>query len=78
MAYSGAELFIRGLRQAGPNADATAVSRAMEGTRSTRDFFGNPDFTLSAPDHLANRRVRVAQIRNGRWENLTDYLPAQR
>lgn len=78
MAYSGAELFIRGLRQAGPNADATAVSRAMEGTRSTRDFFGNPDFTLSAADHLANRRVRVAQIRNGRWENLTDYLPAQR
>jgi ABC-type branched-subunit amino acid transport system substrate-binding protein len=78
MAYAGADLFIRALQTAGPNADALVVSRALEQTRTTRDFFGNPDFTLSASDHLANRRVRVAQIRNGRWENLTDYLPAPR
>lgn len=78
MAYAGADLFIRGLQQAGPEAGALAVSRALEQTRSTRDFFGNPDFALSAADHLANRRVRLAQIRNGRWENLTDYLPALR
>jgi branched-chain amino acid transport system substrate-binding protein len=78
MAYAGADLFIRALRSAGPAANAAAVSKALEGTRTTRDFFGNPDFNLSAADHLANRRVRVAQIRNGRWENLTDYLPPQR
>jgi hypothetical protein len=78
MAYAGADLFIRALRAAGPDADALAVSKALERTRSGRDFFGNPDFMLSASDHLANRRVRVAQVRNGRWENLTDYLPPQR
>jgi ABC-type branched-subunit amino acid transport system substrate-binding protein len=78
MAYAGADLFIRALQTAGPNADALAVSRALEQTRTTRDFFGNPDFALSASDHLANRRVRVAQIRNGRWENLTDYMPTPR
>jgi hypothetical protein len=78
MAWAGADLFIRALRVAGPGADALAVSKALERTRSPRDFFGNPDFMLSATDHLANRRVRVAQIRNGRWENLTDYLPPQR
>lgn len=78
MAWAGADLFIRALRVAGPGTDAMAVSKALERTRSPRDFFGNPDFMLSATDHLANRRVRVAQIRNGRWENLTDYLPPQR
>ena len=78
MAYAGADLFIRALRAAGPNPTAEAVSRALERTRTRRDFFGNPDFALGPADHLANRRVRIAQIRNGRWENVTDYLPPGR
>ena len=78
MAYAGADIFVRALQQAGPGANAAAVAKALEKTHMTRDFFGNPDFSLSPSDHLANRRVRVAQIRQGRWENVTDYLPAER
>lgn len=80
MAYSGAHIFVRALQQArltgNARTDVLAVSRALEQTHTTRDYFGNPDFMITAADHLANRRVRLAQIRNGRWENITDYLPA--
>ncbi len=77
-AYAGADLFIKALHRAGPRASAADVSKALEQTRSSRDFFGNPEFVLTPNEHLALRRVRVAQLRNGRWENLTDYLPPAR
>lgn len=77
-AYVGADLFIKALHRAGPGAGPAEVSRALEQTRSSRDFFGNPEFVLMPTDHLALRRVRIAQIRNGRWENVTDYLPPAR
>lgn len=80
MAYTGADLFVRALRKAGPltgtPADAMAVSKALETTRTARDDLGNPEFMLSPTDHLAIRRVRVAQIREGRWEIVSDILPA--
>ena len=74
MAYAGAELFVRALREAGPQADAAAVARALERTQLPPDALGNPAFSLSAQDHLALRRVRVAQIREGRWQIVSDFL----
>lgn len=74
MAYAGADIFVQALRQAGPDPTVEKVSAALEKTHTTRDFFGNPDFVLSPADHLANRRVRIAQVIDGRWRNITDYL----
>lgn len=74
MAYAGADLFVRAVRQAGPKADAAAVAKALERTNLAPDALGNPAFVLSAGDHLALRRVRVAQIRDGRWQIVSDFL----
>lgn len=74
MAYAGADLFVRAVRQAGSQADAAAVARALERTHVAPDALGNPAFVLSASDHLALRRVRVAQIRDGRWQIVSDFL----
>ena len=46
----------------------------MESPQTTRDFFGSPEYRFSAQDHLGNRPGRLAQIRDGRWVILTDYL----
>lgn len=78
MAYAGADLFVRALRAAGPGADAAAVARALEKTELAPDALGNPAFALSADDHLALRRVRVARIRDGRWRIVSELLPAAR
>lgn len=74
MAYAGADLFVRAVRQAGPQADAVSVAKALERTNLAPDALGNPAFVLSAGDHLALRRVRVAQIRDGRWQIVSDFL----
>jgi ABC-type branched-subunit amino acid transport system substrate-binding protein len=77
-AWIGADLFVRALHTAGPQPTPKNVATALEKLQTTRDFFGGPTITLSATDHLALRQVRIAQIRNGRWENVSDYLPVAR
>lgn len=74
MAYAGADLFVRALQQAGPGADAAAVAKALERTQVAPDALGNPAFALTATDHLALRRVRVAQVKDGRWQIASDFL----
>lgn len=74
-AWVGADLLIRALHAAGPQPTAASVAAALENVQTPRDFFGSPPIDLSATDHLALRQVRIAQIRDGRWENVTDYLP---
>lgn len=76
--WVGADLFVRALRAAGPQPTAQKVAAALERLEVARDFFGSQPIALSADNHLALRQVRVAQIRNGRWENVTDYLPIAR
>jgi ABC-type branched-subunit amino acid transport system substrate-binding protein len=77
-AWAGADLFVRALQAAGPQPTPAKVAAELERLRTPRDFFGSPPFAVTADDHLALRQVRVAQIRNGRWENVTDYLPIGR
>lgn len=74
MGYTLADLFLRAAEAAGPALTAEGFAAALEGLRSPPDLFGSPQYRFSATDHLGNRHGRLAQIRNGRWELLTDYL----
>ena len=76
--WVGADLFIRALHAAGPQPTPQSVSAALERLQTTRDFFGSQPIALTPTDHLALRQVRLAQIRHGRWENVTDFLPIRR
>lgn len=72
--WVGADLFVRALHAAGPQPTPQKVAAALERLEKSRDFFGSQPIALSPRNHLALGQVRVAQIRNGRWENITDYL----
>lgn len=76
--WVGTDLFVRALHAAGPQPTPQTVSAALERLQTSRDFFGSQPIALSPTNHLALGQVRVAQIRNGRWENVTDYLPIER
>ena len=76
-AWIGADLFIHALHAAGPQPTPQKVAAVLERLQVPRDFFGSPPIALAAHDHLALREVRIAQIRTGRWENVTDYLPVR-
>lgn len=77
-AWVGADLLVRALHAAGPQPTPAKVAAALEQLQTPRDFFGSPPIALSPADHLALRQVRIAQIRDGRWINVTDYLPVGR
>lgn len=74
MGYSLAEMFVRTAEATGRDLTPEAFARTLERLEFTRDYFGSPAYRFRADDHLGNRHGRLAQIRNGRWELITDYL----
>ena len=74
MGYGQADLFVMAARKAGPNLTADSFAEALETLVREPDFLGSPRFKFSKSDHLGSRATRLAQIRNGRWENITDYM----
>jgi ABC-type branched-subunit amino acid transport system substrate-binding protein len=74
MGYTAADLFVRAAEGAGPELTVARFVAAMESVHAGRDIFGGPEYRFSAREHLGNRRGRLAQIRDGRWVILTDYL----
>lgn len=74
MGYTLADLFVRTAEATGPELSQEAFARTLENMRFAPDFFGSPVYRFSAQDHLGNRHGRLAQIRDGRWVPITDYL----
>jgi len=74
MGYTVADLFVQAAQQAGPELDTERFVAALERLQTTPDIFGGPVYRFSPNDHLGNRHGRLAQIRDGRWQLLTDYL----
>lgn len=74
MGYTLADLFVRTAEATGPALTPAAFARALESMQLAPDIFGSPIYRFSAEDHLGNRHGRLAQIRNGRWVPITDYL----
>ena len=74
MGYTLADLFVRTVEATGPELTVEAFARTLEGMEFSRDYFGSPNYRFTPEDHLGNRHGRLAQIRNGRWELITDYL----
>lgn len=74
LGYSAADLLVRSLDRAGPTLTVDRMVSALESIRTSGDIFGSPAYSFTPGDHLASRAVRVAQIRNGRWEIVSDNL----
>ncbi|MCC4113851.1 ABC transporter substrate-binding protein [Aromatoleum toluclasticum] len=74
MGYGVADLFVKAAEQAGRDLTVERFTAALESLHTPRDFFGSPEYRFSRDDHLGNRYGRIAQIQDGRWVILTDYL----
>lgn len=74
MGYGVADLFVKAADKAGRELTVERFTAALESLHTPRDFFGAPEYRFSRDDHLGNRHGRIAQIRDGRWVILSDYL----
>ena len=68
------DMFIKTADKAGPNLSTDAFVKALESSTFPRSFLGTPEFSFSASKRLGNSQCRLAQIRNGRWVNVSDFV----
>ena len=74
MGYILADLFIQAAEKAGPDISTASFSVALEQLQTHPHFLGSPVYQFSTTSHLGSRQGRLAQIQNGRWKWITDYL----
>ncbi len=72
--YNVVMLTAEGLQNAGPALTVEAFVAGLEQINGYEDIFGSAPVTFSSDNHLGNTRVFVSQIRDGRWERLTEPL----
>lgn len=74
MGYVKADLFVEGLRRAGAKVTPDTVAAAIDGLSYSGSRFGMPNIVFGQGKRLGVEEVRIAQIRNGRWDTLTGSL----
>jgi branched-chain amino acid transport system substrate-binding protein len=67
------DIFARAADKAGPNLTVDALVKALEANGYPRTFFGNPEIAWTATKRMGQDQARIAQIRNGRWANVTEF-----
>jgi branched-chain amino acid transport system substrate-binding protein len=72
--YVQADLLVQALQKAGPGLTADSFSAALQTLNREPDFFGSPRFSFSKDNHLGTRATRLAQVKDGKWVNITDYI----
>jgi branched-chain amino acid transport system substrate-binding protein len=68
------DVFAKAAEKAGPNLTTDSFINAMETTTFPRDMFGSPELRITKTDRLGQKKFRLAQIINGRWTPVTDFV----
>jgi branched-chain amino acid transport system substrate-binding protein len=63
-----------GMENAGRDLTPGSLAAGLEKISNLPNMFGSAPISFSASDHLATRKTFIAQIKNGRWEKLTDFM----
>jgi ABC-type branched-subunit amino acid transport system substrate-binding protein len=63
-----------GLKNAGRHLTADSFVDGLHKVHGYTDLFGGAPIAFSPDDHLGTKTAFVAQIRDGRWTKLTDFL----
>lgn len=74
LGYVSADFFVAAAQKAGARLDAAGLAAALESMEAAADHFGHPAFTLAADGHAGNRSARLAQVRGGRWQLVSEPL----
>ncbi len=75
--YTMMDIFAKAAEKAGANLTVDTFNNVMESTKFPRDIFGSPECSITKTDRLCNSKVRLAQIKGGRWVSISDYFAAE-
>lgn len=74
--YYAVQVFAKVAEAAGPDLTDDSFAAALESTKIPPSDMGVPGFDISADNQLATSAVRMVQMRNGKWVEISDWLPA--
>lgn len=72
--YAQITLAAQGIANAGRELTVDSLVAGLERIRDYRNIFGASPMSFSSDNHLGSRRTALAQIRQGRWVLLTDFM----
>ena len=75
--YSFVDTFGQAAQKVGANLTTDSFINAMETTVFSRDIFGSPECRITKTDRLCSNKFRLAQIKNGRWVTVSDYMSGE-
>ena len=68
------DMFVKTAEKAGANLSTDSFVKALESSTFPRSFLGTPEISFGPQKRLGNNQARIAQIQNGRWVNVTDFV----
>jgi branched-chain amino acid transport system substrate-binding protein len=72
--WMGLDIFAKAAEKAGPNLNNDTLVQALETHPYPRGFLGNQEIAWSPTKRVGPSKVRVAQIQDGKWLGVTDFV----
>lgn len=72
--YTIVDMFIKGVRKAGPALSTDSFVTAMDLSVFPTDSFGSPKMQFGPTRRLGSHAARLSQIRDGRWRVVSGYV----
>ena len=65
--YTGAQLVVQALKNAGKNLTVDSFVGGMESIKSWHDIFGSPPMTFSSTKHQGSNESFLCEVKGGKW-----------
>jgi branched-chain amino acid transport system substrate-binding protein len=72
--WLGIDIFAKAAEKAGPDLNNDTLVKSLETNVYPRGFLGNQEIAWSPTRRVGPGKARVAQIQNGKWIGVTDFV----
>jgi branched-chain amino acid transport system substrate-binding protein len=74
--WATAKVMLEGVRLAGDDLSGPGIKKALEGMRNYSTGGITAPVTFTASDHRGCKKLKLGEVKNGRWQIITGYLSA--
>jgi branched-chain amino acid transport system substrate-binding protein len=68
--FTGADVVVQALKNAGKNLTPDSFVASMEGIKDYRDIFGSPVISFSSTKHQGSNQSFLCVVKNGHWQTV--------
>ena len=69
--FTGAEVLIEALKNAGPDLNVETLIAGLERVKNYQDIFGSPPLSFAADKHQGSNESFLVRVHDGKWEPIS-------